>query len=175
MSQDTIDLIKAMLAIFLLFAISTLAMLYLLLAYRLYGGNLPVINALPAYQPGGAVPLLVGVQPLVVLGATLMMASGLTLILTSMTLDMGILIFAKAMTLLVTGMAGIIAGHWGYVRLSSGQELGLAGINQLGIALLVFFLLASILRLATFRAWGVYRFVAAIAMILLAPVLLVSF
>ena len=174
MSQDTIDLVKAMLAIFLVFAISTLAILYLLVAYHLFGGNLPVIGSLPPYQPNAIVPMLMETRVLVVLGATLLMGSGLALILTSVTIDMAILIFAKAMTLLVTAMFAIIAGHWGYVRLSSGGELGLPGLNRLGIALIVFFLLASVLRLATFRAWGVGRIIAAIGMILLAPVLMVS-
>ena len=68
MSQDTIDLVKAMVAIFAVFAISTLAMLYLLVAYRLFGGNLPVIGSLPAYQPGAAVPMLVETRFLVALG-----------------------------------------------------------------------------------------------------------
>jgi len=174
MSQDTIDLIKAMFAIFLAFAISTVAMLYLLVGLQLAGGNLPIVGDLPSYQPGAAVPLLMDVRNLVTLGATLVMGSGLALILTSMTVDMAILIFAKAMTLLVTAQAAIIAGHWTYLRITTGAELGLTGINLLGVALLVFFLLASVLRLGTFRAWGPYRFVASAAMILLAPILLVS-
>lgn len=174
MSQDVIDLIKAMLAIFVVFALATLAILYLLVGYRIFGGNLPVIGDLPAYQPGAAVPMLVDPRVLILLGATLVMASGLALIITSMTVDMAILIFAKAMTLLVIAMFAIIAGQWAFLRLSAGTEMGLPGINRLGIALIVFFLLASMLRLATFRAWGIGRFIAAIAMILLAPVLLVS-
>jgi hypothetical protein len=174
MSQDTIDLVKAMLAIFIVFALSTLAMLYLLVAYRIFGGNLPVIGSLPGYQPDAAVPMLMETRFLVTLGATLLMGSGLALILTSVTLDMAILIFAKAMTLLVTAMFAMIAGHWAYMRLSSGSELALPGLNRLGIALIVFFLLASVLRLATFRAWGIGRFIAAAGMIVLAPVLMVS-
>ena len=174
MSQDTIDLAKAMVATCALFAVSTLALLYLIVAYRLFGGNLPVIGSLPDYQPGAAVPMLMETRFLVQLGATLLMGSGLALILTSVTVDMAILIFAKAMTLLVTAMFGMLAGTWGYVRLTSGSELGLSGINRLAIALIVFFLLASVLRLSTFRAWGLGRFIAAIAMILLAPILLVS-
>lgn len=174
MSQDVIDLVKAMLAIFFVFALSTLAILYILVGYRLFGGNLPVIGDLPGYQAGSALPLFVDLRIPILLGATLLMASGLALIITSMTVDMSILIFAKAMTLIVTAMFAIIAGQWAFLRLSAGTEMGLGGINRLGIALIVFFLLASVLRLATFRAWGVGRFIAAIAMILLAPVLLVS-
>jgi len=174
MSQDVVDLIKAMLAIFFVFALATLTMLYILVGYRLFGGNLPVIGDLPGYQAGAAVPLFTDTRMLILLGATLVMASGIALVFTSATVDMAILIFAKAMTLITTAMFAVIGGQWAYLRLSANTDLALPGINRLGIALIVFFLMASILRLATFRAWGIGRFLAAIAMVLLAPILLVS-
>lgn len=174
MSQDTIDLIKVMVVSLLIFAISTIAIVYLLVVFRTYGGSVPVIGKLPSLDLGAIIPALAETRLLVILGAMFVMASGISLILTSVTIDMAMLIIAKAMTLLITAMFGVLAGLWGYVRLSQGTELALPGINRLGIALIVFFVLSSVLRNATFRGWGAMRFVAAAAMIILAPVLLVS-
>ena len=174
MSQDTIDLLKAMVVIVLVFALSTLVMLYLLFAYRTFGGNLPVIGSLPSYEPPAAIPLLVDVRWLVVLGATFLTGSGLTLILTSQTMDMAMLIFAKAMTLIITAAFGIFGGIWLYMRLSAGSELSLASLNRLAIALVIFFVLASVLRLSSLRASGALRFAIAAGLILLGPIVLVS-
>ena len=174
MSQDTIDLVKVMVVSLLVFAISTMATVYLLVLFRSYAGSVPVIGTLPTLDIGSLLPVLVGTQLFVILGAMFLMASGITLIMTSATVDMAMLIIAKAMTLLITAMFGVLAGLWGYVRLAQGTELGLPGINRLAIALIVFFVLASVLRSATFRGWGAMRFVAAAAMIVLAPVVLVS-
>ena len=174
MSQDTIDLVKVMVVSLLIFAISTIAVVYLLVLFRTYGGNVPVIGKLPSLDLGAIIPALAQTRLLVILGAVFVMASGISLVLTSVTIDMAMLIIAKAMTLLITAMFGVLAGLWGYVRLSQGTELALPGINRLAIALIVFFVLSSVLRSATFRGWGAMRFVAAAVMIVLAPVLLVS-
>jgi hypothetical protein len=174
MSQDTVDLIKVMVVSLVVFAISTLATVYLLVLFRTYAGSVPVIGRLPGLEIGNMVPALVDTRLFVILGATYLMASGLSLFLTSVTLDMAMLIIAKAMTLLITALFGILGGLWGYVRLAQGNDLTLPGINRLAIALIVFFVLSSVLRTATFRSWGALRFLAAVVMIILAPVVLVS-
>ncbi len=174
MSQDTIDLLKVMVVSLLIFAISTLAVVYLLVLFRTYGGNLPVVGQLPSLDLGAIIPTLTQTRLFVIFGAMFLMASGISLLLTSITVDMAILIVAKAMTLLITTMFGVLAGLWAYVRLSQGTDLALPGINRLAIALIVFFVLSSVLRSATFRGWGAMRFLAALVMILLAPIVLVS-
>jgi len=174
MSQDTIDLIKVMVVSLLIFTVSTIVAVYLLVLFRTYAGAVPVIGKLPSLDLGAIIPALAETRLFVILGAIFVMGSGISLLMTSMTIDMAILIIAKAMTLLITAMFGVLAGLWGYVRLSQGSELALPGINRLAIALIVFFVLSSVLRSATFRSWGTMRFVAAAAMIILAPVLLVS-
>ena len=174
MSQDTIDLIKVMVVSLLIFAISTIAMVYLLVLYRTFGGSVPVIGKLPSLDLGAMIPALTQTRLFVILGAMFVMGSGISLILSSVTIDMAMLIIAKAMTLLITAMFGVLGGLWAYVRLSQGNELALPGINRLAIALIVFFVLSSVLRNATFRGWGAMRIVAAVVMIILAPVLLVS-
>ncbi|WP_375452097.1 hypothetical protein [uncultured Devosia sp.] len=174
MAQDTIDLLKVMVVTLIVFALSTLATVYLLIAFRSYAASVPVIGSLPTLDIGNLTPLLLATRLFVVLGAVFLMGSGLTLILSSATIDMAMLIIAKAMSLLITAIFGVLAGLWGYVRLAQGSELALPGINRLAIALIVFFVLSSMLRTATIRNWGAMRFVAAAAMIVLAPVVLVS-
>ncbi|MGV8954341.1 MAG: hypothetical protein ACOH2M_24805 [Cypionkella sp.] len=174
MAQDTVDLLKVMVVSLVIFAVSTMATVYLLVLFRAYAGSVPVIGSLPTLNIGTIIPALAETRLFVILGAMFVMASGITLLLTSVTVDMAMLIIAKAMTLLITTMFGVLAGLWGYVRLTVGTDLALPGINQLAIALIVFFVLSSVLRTATFRGWGGMRFVAAASLIILAPVLLVS-
>ena len=174
MTQDTVDLVKVMVVSLVIFAISTMATVYLLVLFRNYAGAVPVLGTLPTLDIGTIIPALAETRLFIILGAMFLMASGLSLILTSVTIDMAMLIIAKAMTLLITAMFGVLGGLWGYVRLTLGTNLALPGINRLAIALIVFFVLSSVLRTATFRGWGAMRFAAAIVMILLAPVVLVS-
>jgi hypothetical protein len=174
MAQDTVDLVKVMVVSLLIFAISTMATVYLLVLFRNYAGAVPIIGSLPTLDIGTMIPALAETRLFVILGAMFLMASGISLMLTSVTIDMAMLIIAKAMTLLITAMFGALAGLWGYVRLTLGTELALPGINRLAIALIVFFVLSSVLRTTTFRNWGAMRFLAALVMIVLAPVVLVS-
>lgn len=174
MSQDFTDLVKVMVVSLLIFAISTLATLYMLVLFRHYAGSVPIIGALPPLAIGTMIPTLTQSRLFVVLGAIFVMASGISLLLSSVTIDMAILIIAKTMTLLITAMFGILAGLWAYVRLTLGSTLALPGINQLAVALIVFFVFSSVLRPTIFRNRGAIQFIAAIIMILLAPVVLVS-
>lgn len=174
MSQDTIDLLKVIVVTFLLMSAATLLMFYTAFALRTYGGNLPVLGDLPAYDPPSAVPVLVDTRFLVVLGAAFVTASGIGLALWSATVDMALLVFAKAVTLLISATFGIFAGTWAYMRLAESTELSLASLNRLGIALVLFFIFSTVLRTSNLRAGGALRFVAAAGLVVLGPILLVS-
>jgi hypothetical protein len=174
MSQDTIDLLKVMVVAFVLFAAGALALFFVSAALREYGGSLPVIGNLRAYDPPSAIPVIVDMRWVVVVGATFLTASGLALAAWSATLDMALLVFAKAVTVLIAAAFGIFAGTWGYMRLTQGSELSLMSLNRLAIALVAFFVFSTLLRNANLRGTSPMRFVAAIVLVVLGPILLAS-
>jgi len=174
MSQDTVDLVKVMVVTFLAFAIGALALFFVGAALRDYGGSLPVIGDLRPYEPPSAIPVIVDTRGLVVVGAVFLAASGLALAAWSATLDMALLVFAKAVTVLVSAAFGIFAGTWGYMRVTEGAELSLASLNRLAIALVLFFVFSTVLRNANLRGTGPMRFVVAVVLVVLGPILLAS-
>ncbi len=56
MSQDTIDLLKVLAAVLLVFATSTLVMLYVIFLMAQYGANLPMVGAVPLFAPPELIP-----------------------------------------------------------------------------------------------------------------------
>jgi hypothetical protein len=174
MSNDTTDLLKVLVVTFVLMALATALLFLIGEAFQTYGSGLPLIGDLPAYQPPSAVPVLVDTRWLVIVGAAFLVANGLVLLGWSGTLDMAMLIFAKAVTVLIAAMFGMFAGTWGFMRLTQGSELSLLSLNRLGIALVVFFIFSTILRTPNLRSGGPMRFVIAAGLILLGPILLVS-
>jgi len=175
MSNDTIDLLKVLVVTFLVMAVATAFLFLLGDTFQTYGGNLPLIGDLPVYAPPSAVPVLVDIRWLVVIGATFLVASGLVLLAWSATLDMALLVFAKAVTVAITALFGIFAGTWVYMRLMEGTELSLASLNRLGVALIAFFVFSTVLRTASLRGTGPLRFLIGIGLIVLGPILLASF
>lgn len=172
MTQDLVDLLKVMLVTALLAAASALVLFGVIALVRQYGASLPLIGDAAGYAPPSAVPVLVDMRFLIVLGAVFLTASGLALVLTSTTLDTALLILAKAVCVLLSAGLGIFAGTWLFMRLTEGTELSLTSLNRPAIALLVFLLFASVLRNAALRSLGTLRLVAALGLVLLGPVVL---
>lgn len=175
MTQDTIDLIKVMVVTFLALALGTVAMFFVASLLRTYGGDLPVIGDLRAYDPPAAIPVIVDIRLFVVLGASFLTASGLALAAWSATLDMALLVFAKAITVLISAAFGIFAGTWAYMRLFTGSELSLMSLNRPAIALVAFFVFSTLMRNANLRGIGPLRYLVAALLVLLGPILLASF
>lgn len=173
MSQDTIDLLKVLAATLVTFAASTLVMLYVIYVLAQYGANLPMIGALPLTAPPEMVPLLANNQVLPTLAAVHVTATGLALLLTAHTIDMALLITAKAVTVVVTALLGFVVGHMIYLQLTEGAAIQLTPLNPVFIALLGFLLLSSFLSVPSLRQLGNLRYVAAVGLVLLGPLLLV--
>jgi hypothetical protein len=174
MTQDTIDLLKVMIVVLVLMAVASLGLFYLGDLLRTYGQGLPVIGGLPTYAPPDVVPMLVDVRSFVVLGATFLVAAGIATILTSNTIDMALLLLAKAVAVLISAHLGIFAGTWAYMRLTAGSDLALVSLNRIGIALVAFLVFSSVLRTSNLRAMGLVRYPIALILILLGPIVLVS-
>jgi hypothetical protein len=172
-SQDTIDLLKVLAATLVTFAASTLVMLYVIYVLAQYGANLPMIGALPLTAPPEMVPLLANNQVLPTLAAVHVTATGLALLLTAHTIDMALLITAKAVTVVVTALLGFVVGHMIYLQLTEGAAIQLTPLNPVFIALLGFLLLSSFLSVPSLRQLGNLRYVAAVGLVLLGPLLLV--
>lgn len=173
MSQDTIDLLKVLVATALVFAAGTLAMLYVIFLLAHYGANLPMIGALPLQAPPELVPLLVDSRVFPTLAAVHVTATGLALLLTSHTVDSALLIAAKAVAVVIAALIGFAGGHMLYLQLNENTSLGVNALVPALIALAGFFILSTWLSVRTLRQLGNLRFVAAVAAILLGPVLLV--
>ncbi|WP_137151786.1 hypothetical protein [Devosia sp. FKR38] len=173
MSQDIIDLLKVLVATLLVFAASTLVMLYVIYLLSQYGADLPMIGAVPLSVPPEMVPLLAQNQILPTLAAVHVTATGLALLLTSHTIDMALLITSKAVAVVITALLGFVGGHMIYLQLSEAVAIKLAPLTPVAIALVAFLVLSSILSVPSLRQLGRMRFVAAAAAIIMGPLLLV--
>lgn len=167
------DLLKVLVAVLIIFAISTLAMLYGILLLAEYGGNLPMIGSLPLSAPPEMVPLLANSGLFTTLAATHVTASGIALLLTSTTLDMALLIAAKAVAVVITALLGFAGGHMIYLQLTEKVPIALSPLAPAIIALVAYLVLSSMLSVPALRRFGNLRFVIGLGLIVLGPVLLV--
>ena len=172
MSQDIIDLLKVLAATLVSFAASTLVMLYVIYLMAQYGANLPMIGAVPLVAPPEMVPLLARNQILPTLAAAHVTATGLALLINAHTIDMALLITSKAVTVVISALLGFVVGHMIYLQLSEGAAMQFTPLNPVFIALAGFLVLSSWLSVPSLRRLGNLRFVVAIAMVILGPLLL---
>lgn len=173
MSQDTIDLLKVLVATVLVFTVSTLAMLYVIYLLAQYGADLPMIGSLPLNAPPEMLPLLAENRILPALAAVHVTATGLALVMVSSTVDMALLITSKAVTVVITALLGFVAGHMIYLQLTENVALVLAPLTPVLIALAAFLVLSTVLSVPNLRRLGNLRFVLAVALVLIGPLLLV--
>ena len=173
MSQDTLDLLKVLVATALVFVISTLVMLYVIYLLAQYGGNLPMIGSLPLRAPPEMVPMLADNRIFSTLAAVHVTATGLALLISSNTIDMALLITAKAVAVLITALLGFVGGHMVYLQLTEGTAFALSPLTPAFVALAAFLVLSSFLSVPSLRQLGNLRFAVAIAGILMGPMLLV--
>ena len=173
MSQDTIDLLKVLAVTLVTFIASTMVMLYVIYLLAQYGADLPMIGALPLNAPPEMVPLLAHNKVLPTLAAVQVTATGLALLLTAHTIDMALLITAKAVTVVITALLGFVVGHMIYLQLTEKTAIELAPLTPVFLALLGFLVLSSFLSVPSLRQLGRMRFVAAVALVLAGPMLLV--
>lgn len=173
MSQDTTDLLKVLAVVLLVFAGSTLVMLYAILFIAQYGANLPMVGSLPLSAPPELVPLLVGSGVFATLAAVHVTASGLALLLSSTTIDMALLIAAKAVTVVIMALLGFALGHMAYLQLTENAAINLNPLLPALIALIGFLVLSTALSVPALRGLGNLRFAAGVGLVILGPFLLV--
>lgn len=173
MSRDFTDLLKVLVATALTFAVGTLVMLYVIYLLAQYGANLPMVGSLPLSAPPEMVPMLADNRLFTTLAAAHVTAAGLALLLTSTTIDMALLITAKAVAVVITALLGFVGGHMIYLQLTENTAFALAPLTPVGMALAVFLVLSSLLSVQNLRSLGNLRFVVAIGMIIIGPLLLV--
>lgn len=174
MSQGSLDLLKVLAVTALTFAVGTLVMLYVILLLAKYGANLPMIGSLPLSAPPEMVPLLADNRLFTTLAAVHVTVSGLALLITSNTIDMGLLIVSKAVTVVITALLGFVGGHMAYLQITEGTAFALTPLTPVLIVLVGFWLLSTLLSVPTLRQLGNLRFVVATALVLLGPMVLVA-
>src|SRR5690606_2350884 len=106
------------------------------------------------------------------LAAAHVTAMGLALLLTSQTIDMALLITSKAVAVVITALIGFAGGHMIYLQLNERTALNLQALTPALIALTAFLVLSSVLSIPSLRQLGNLRFVVAIGLILIGPMLL---
>jgi hypothetical protein len=173
MSQDTTDLLKVLAVTLLVFAGSTLVMLYGILLLAQYGANLPMVGSLPLNAPPELVPLLADSRVFSTLAAVHVTASGIALLLTSNTIDMALIIAAKAVTVVIMALLGFVGGHMIYLQLTENTPLNLNPLLPAILAMVGFLVLSTALSVPALRGLGNLRFVVGVGLIVLGPLLLV--
>ena len=172
MSQDSIDLLKVLVATALVFAASTLLLLYVILLGSRYGSSWPVVGAVLPIAVPDIGPLIANVRMFIVLATVQVTAMGVALLLTSHTIDTALLITSKAVTVVIVASLGAVGGHAIYSQLNDGAILNLAALGPALIALAAFLVLSSVLSVQSLRQLGQLRFLVGVVMILIAPLLL---
>ncbi|ODT69691.1 MAG: hypothetical protein ABS75_15585 [Pelagibacterium sp. SCN 63-23] len=173
MSQDTTDLLKVLAVTLLVFAAGTLVMLYAIYLLAQYGANLPMVGSLPLTAPPELVPLLADSRVFSTLAAVHVTASGLALLLTSNTIDMALIIAAKAVSVVIAALLGFAGGHMVYLQLTEGTSLNLNPLLPALIALIGFLVLATMLSVPALRRLGNLRYALGVGLIILGPLLLI--
>ncbi len=173
MSQETTDLLKVLAVTLLVFAGSTLVMLYGILLLAQYGANLPMVGSVPLNAPPELVPVLVGSGVFATLAAVHVTASGIALLLTSNTIDMALLIAAKAVAVVIVALLGFAGGHMIYLQLTENTALNLNPLLPAIIGLIGFLVLSTMLSVPALRQLGNLRFAVGIGLIVIGPLLLV--
>lgn len=173
MSQDTTDLLKVLAVTLLVFAGSTLVMLYGILLLAQYGANLPMVGSLPLSAPPELVPLLASSGVFATLAAVHVTGSGIALLLTSNTIDMALLITAKAVAVVIVALLGFAGGHMIYLQLTENTALNLNPLLPALIGLVGFLALSTVLSVPALRRLGNLRYAVGLGLIVLGPLLLV--
>ena len=156
-----------------LFGVSTLLMLYVILLMSQYGANLPMVGSLPLHAPPELVPILAGSGVFATLAAVHVTASGVGLLLSSHTIDLALLIIAKAVAVVIMALIGFSSGHMIYLQLTENTPLNLNPLLPALVGLIGFLLLSTLLSVPALRRLGNLRFVVGLALIVLGPLLLV--
>lgn len=173
MSKDTTDLLKVLAVTLVLFAGATLVMLYGIALLAQYGANLPMVGSLPLNAPPELIPLLADSRVFSTLAAVHVTATGLALLVSIQTVDMALLIAAKAVTVVIAALLGFAIGHMVYLQLTENTALNLNPLLPSLITLIGFLVLSTMLSVSALRGLGNLRFAVGVALVILGPLLLV--
>lgn len=173
MSQETTDLLKVLAVTLLVFAGSTLVMLYGIYLLAQYGANLPMVGSVPLNAPPELVPVLVGSGVFSTLAAVHVTGSGIALLLASSTIDQALLITAKAVTVVIMALLGFAGGHMIYLQLTENTALNLNPLLPAIVGLVGFLGLSTLLSVPALRRLGNLRYAVGVGLVILGPLLLV--
>lgn len=175
MSKELADLIKVMAVTLLVTAVSTLVMLYTIWLVRRYVGDIPIIGLVGQVGAPNVAAMLADTRIFSTLITLHVIATGIALLLTSATIDMALLITAKAATVILSALLGYAVGFMGYVQINSGPAFNLNTLLPAIIAVLVYLVLSTWLSMPSLRRLNHLRFPLGIVAILFGPLLLTVF
>lgn len=172
MSNDLADLIKVMAVTLLVTAVSTLVMLYTIFLVRRYVGDIPVIGMVGQVGAPGIAAILADNRVFGTLITLHVIATGIALLLASNTIDMALLITAKAATVILSALLGYAVGFMGYLQINNAGAFNLNALLPAIIAVLIYLVLSTWASMPSLRRLNHLRFPIGILAILFGPLLL---
>lgn len=157
---------------FLFFFISSALLFVLARGIANVAAVLPLPHPLPGYAPGQTVAALLDLRPVVALGAGVLLAAALVLVLNSGYLDRSVQMLASMVTLVLASIIGIIAG-FGLVLSVSTHHLAIPAGALPALVSFVVALVASSMPMARLRASLLTRSVIVLGLLIGSPLLLI--
>jgi len=155
----------------LLFAISSFLLFLLVRGIGNVAAVLPLPTPLPSYSPGDTVGALRDLRPVVALGAAILVALAILMIIRNAFLDRAVHMLASMLTLLLASSIGVIVGFSAYLSLTERHVVVPAGVLPVVICLAAV-MAGSFLALAGLQRSWLLRTVLAPVLAIGAPILL---
>jgi hypothetical protein len=132
---------------------------------------LPLPKRLPAFMPLETLATLLDLRPFIVLGAGVLLAAAIVLVLRNQFLDRAVQMLASMLTLVLASIVGVVAGFAGVIAISSHRLVVPAGSIPALICLAIV-LVASFATVETLRSSLLLRSLAVLALGIAAPLVL---
>lgn len=156
------------------FALSALVLLAVIWGLSTLPASAPFRGALLDYRPHDTVATLSDLRLPAALTAAFLVAFGLVLIISSAYLDKMIAIFADVLLMLMAALAGFVAGYWTLLRLAGYDNFIRIDFLQAAVICPVVVFAVSLVSPARLRSSLLLRFAAIAALLIAAPVVLIT-
>ncbi|MDB5560863.1 MAG: hypothetical protein JWN11_281 [Hyphomicrobiales bacterium] len=164
--------LRASLLAFAIFAISTTLLFLLVQGFRNVAAALPLPKRLPTFSPLDAIAAVLDMRPFIVLGAGILLAAALALLVRSTLLDRGLQMLASMLALVLASIIGVIVAFSALLAISEHRLVIPPGAVPAAICFAVV-LVASFATIESLRRSLLVRSFMVLALIVGAPLVLI--
>ncbi|HEV7718864.1 MAG TPA: hypothetical protein VGO70_07815 [Arsenicitalea sp.] len=164
--------LRASLLAFAIFAVSSVLLFVLAQGIRNIAAGLPMPRRLPAFSPLDAISAVLDMRPFIVLGAGILLAAALALLVRSTLLDRGLQMLASMLALVLASIIGIIVGFAVLLAISEHRLVIPPGATRAAICFAVV-LVASFATIEGLRRSLLLRSFMVLALVVSAPLVLI--